>query len=250
MKMKIAVGAALLATAISSLPAMAAGYIGKAENAGVRYSFALQKVVKAQQAYAPAKVARHINATQSESSSIFTVEYGDTLPPVGFVNFCASNTAECQDYSWGEKLKPQKLTLTPDQWKLLYHVNTEANGRIKPISDQALYGQPEFWAYPKTAGDCEDYVLLKKRTLEKAGLAARTLQITVVLDEHGEGHAVLTVATDTGDYVLDNRRDDILLWNDTNYTFLKRQSAWNPRNWVALLSKSRPTSTVATARRR
>ena len=247
MKIKTAVGAALLATALNSLPAMAAGYIGKAENTGARYSFALPK---AEIAHAQAKVARRINIAQSDDNSIFTVEYGDTLPPIGFVNFCASNKTECQDYSWSEKLKPQKLSLTSDQWKLLYHVNTEANGRIKPISDLALYGQPELWAYPKNAGDCEDYVLLKKRTLEKAGLPAKSLQITVVLDEHGEGHAVLTIATDSGDYVLDNRRDDILLWNDTNYTFLKRQSAWNPRNWVALLSKSQPASTVATARRR
>jgi predicted transglutaminase-like cysteine proteinase len=250
MKIKTAVGAALLATAINSVPAMASAYIGKPETADARYSFALPKAAKIQLAQAPAKVARRINAVQSSTNSIFAIEYGDTLPPVGFVKFCASNKTECQDYSWGEKLKPQKLTLTPEQWKLLYHVNTEVNSRIKPISDQALYGQAEVWAYPKNAGDCEDYVLLKKQTLEKAGLSAKSLQITVVLDEHGEGHAVLTVASDSGDYVLDNRREDILLWNDTNYTFLKRQSAWNPRNWVALLRKSQSASTVATARRR
>jgi predicted transglutaminase-like cysteine proteinase len=62
--------------------------------------------------------------------------------------------------------------------------------------------------------------------------------ITVVLDEKNEGHAVLTVATDAGDYVLDNRNNDVVRWNDTKYKFLKRQSRRNPLNWVALVKQS------------
>ena len=60
------------------------------------------------------------------------------------------------------------------------------------------------------------------------------LLITVVLDERREGHAVLTVATQAGDFVLDNRRNEVLLWNETGYTFLKRQSQQDPRRWMAL----------------
>lgn len=250
MKIRTAVGAALLATAINSMPAMASAYIGTPENVGARFISALPTTVKVARAFQPVKVARRVKAAQSDVQSVFTVEYGDTLPPVGFVNFCTDNKTDCQDYSWGEKLGPQKLKLSSASWKQIYHVNTQVNAQIKPVSDQVLYGKPEVWAYPKTAGDCEDYALLKKRTLEQQGFPAKTLQITVVLDEHNEGHAVLTVATDSGDYVLDNRRDDILLWNDTNYTFLKRQSVWNPRQWVALLDKSPAASTVASARRR
>jgi predicted transglutaminase-like cysteine proteinase len=70
--------------------------------------------------------------------------------------------------------------------------------------------------------------------LEKLGFHAGSLLITVVLDEKNDGHAVLTVATDKGDYVLDNRRNDILLWKDTGYVFLKRQSPHDPRRWMAL----------------
>jgi predicted transglutaminase-like cysteine proteinase len=130
--------------------------------------------------------------------------------------------------------------MSPERWNLIYQVNTYVNGKIAPVSDQDLYGEPERWAYPTDAGDCEDYLLLKKRYLEGLGFPAETLLITVVLDEKNEGHAVLTVTTDGGDFILDNRRNDVFRWSDTNYTFLKRQSHANPVQWVALVKQ--PTS--------
>lgn len=75
-----------------------------------------------------------------------------------------------------------------------------------------LYGRDEYWALPTTAGDCEDYVLLKRQTLMLMGVPQGLLPITVVRDENGEAHAVLTVPTTKGDVVLDNRRDEILPW--------------------------------------
>ena len=109
------------------------------------------------------------------------------------------------------------------------------------MSDEELYGKAEYWEYPTDAGDCEDYVLLKKRYLEGLGFPPEALLITVVLDEKSEGHAILTVTADTGDYVLDNRRNEILRWNDVSYRFLKRQSAQDPMRWVAL-TKEAPVS--------
>jgi predicted transglutaminase-like cysteine proteinase len=216
MKIGTAVGAAVLATLLHSLPASATG-----------------------QAALEQKADRSLHAT----------EYGETLPPIGYVNFCAANASDCASYSAGERVSSNLMGMTPDRWNTLYQINTYVNGKIKPVSDQQLYGQAEVWTYPTTAGDCEDFVLLKKRALEKLGVPAKNLQITVVLDEHSEGHAVLTVATEEGDYILDNRRNDILLWNDTNYTFLKRQSAQNPKHWVALLKKASTAATVASAAR-
>jgi predicted transglutaminase-like cysteine proteinase len=214
MKIRTAVGAAVLATTLHTLPASATGQAGLAQMA---------------------------QSTAHES------EYGDTLPPIGYVNFCTSNASECEPYPLSEKISADRIGMTPDRWNMLYQVNTYVNGKIQPVSDQQLYGQAEVWAYPTTAGDCEDFVLLKKRALQKLGIPPKNLQITVVLDEHSEGHAVLTVATEDGDYILDNRRNDILLWNDTNYTFLKRQSAKNPKAWVALLKRPTPADTVASS---
>jgi predicted transglutaminase-like cysteine proteinase len=42
----------------------------------------------------------------------------------------------------------------------------------------------------------------------------------VVRNEKDEGHAVLTVTTDTGDYILDNQNKNILLWSETRYQFV------------------------------
>ncbi len=164
------------------------------------------------------------------AGAAFQKEFGKSLPPVGFVKFCVSNPAECKQV--GRRV--QRAVATPEMWSKLVAVNTQVNSSIAPISDEELYGQPEFWTYPVDAGDCEDYLLLKKRELEKLGFDAGALLITVVLDEKSEGHAVLTVATEQGDYVLDNRRNEIMLWAETGYTFLKRQSQRDPRAWVAL----------------
>ena len=163
----------------------------------------------------------------------FATEYGRALPPVGFVGFCARNPDDCKPNG----VKPAKLAMSPERWNLLYQVNTYVNGKIAPVSDQDLYGQPEYWAYPTDAGDCEDYLLLKKRYLQNLGFPPSALLITVVLDEKNEGHAILTVATGDGDYVLDNRRNEIRRWKDMDYAFLKRQSPRDPKVWVALVKE-------------
>ena len=168
-----------------------------------------------------------------QTRETFAREFGKTLPPVGFVQFCVSNPLDCK----GKGGKTFKLAMSPERWNLIYQVNSYVNGKIAPISDQDLYGEPERWAYPTDAGDCEDYLLLKKRSLPELGFPPEALLITVVLDEKNEGHAVLTVTTDGGDFILDNRRSDVLRWSDTDYTFLKRQSHGDPVQWVALVKQ-------------
>lgn len=160
----------------------------------------------------------------------YAVAFGNALPPVGFVEFCARNSRDCQALG-GQAIR---LPLTGERWNLLYQVNTYVNGKIAPVTDEDLYGKAEYWTYPVDAGDCEDYLLLKKRYLEGMGFPAESLLITVVLDENNQGHAVLTVTGDQGDFILDNRRNEILRWSDTGYRYLKRQSAGDPRVWVSL----------------
>ena len=77
-------------------------------------------------------------------------------------------------------------------------------------------------------------MLLKRKMLMQAGWPREALLITVVRDKNGDGHAVLTVKTDKGEYILDNQTDDIVLWSDTGYRFVKRQSQSDPNVWVAL----------------
>ena len=74
-------------------------------------------------------------------------------------------------------------------------------------------------------------------TLERGaekGFSPKDLLITVVLQPNGDGHAVLTVRTDYGDYILDNMRGDVRLWSETGYTFVKRQSSEHAARWTKL----------------
>jgi len=162
--------------------------------------------------------------------SNFATEYGSTPAPIGYVNFCARGEQECQSKNG----QVERIAMNADRFDQLNQVNTYVNTKIRPISDIELYGVPDFWTYPVSSGDCEDYVLLKKRYLQGLGFSADELLITVVFDENGEGHAILTVTTDKADFILDNRRNEILTWNQTGYKFLKRQSQLDPKRWVSL----------------
>jgi predicted transglutaminase-like cysteine proteinase len=80
--------------------------------------------------------------------------------------------------------------------------------------------------------------------LIKKGWPVGSLLLTVVRDEKGEGHAVLTARTLQGDFILDNKLEEVRLWNQTPYQFVMRQSYLNPRVWVALDTRQSPLATA------
>jgi predicted transglutaminase-like cysteine proteinase len=155
---------------------------------------------------------------------------GATNQPIGHYEFCKRYSDECG--SSGKDAGPLKLT--QQNWKTILNVNYDANTQYMPLTDMEIYGVEEEWTYPQNAADCEDYVLIKRKRLMEAGIAPSNLLITVVLQPNGEGHAVLTVRTDRGDFVLDNMRNKVLLWSQTEYRYLKRQSSVNAGKWVKL----------------
>ena len=70
--------------------------------------------------------------------------------------------------------------------------------------------------------------------------------LSAVIDREGAGHAVLTVVTDRGDYVLDNQDEAILPWTHTGYRFVKRQSMHDPNVWALIGASARdPVATAA-----
>lgn len=169
---------------------------------------------------------------------------GVTKSPVGWVDFCRDGHASDCDV---KALKPVKMKMTQARLNELDAINRSANTTVQPMTDLEHYGVEEKWAYPDDGkGDCEDYVLLKRRELIEAGWPRQALLITVVRDLKGDGHAVLTVVTDRGDYALDNQADEIKPWFDTGYTFIKRQSQADPNTWVLLGDGIGPVG-VATA---
>lgn len=154
---------------------------------------------------------------------------GPTTQPVGHYDFCLQHQGECRPNPGTASIK-----LTPGVWALLQNVNNKANTGVEPITDHDLWGVDERWSFPGARGDCEDYVLLKRRQLMDRGLPSSALLITVARQENGDGHAVLTVRTDRGDFVLDNLEPKVLLWSQTEYLYLKRQSAQDAGQWVAI----------------
>jgi predicted transglutaminase-like cysteine proteinase len=164
-----------------------------------------------------------------------------TQPPIGWMEFCVEYYPECKT----KPSVPRDILLTTQAWKQLKRINLWVNTHVKPMTDMDHWGVVERWNYPDDGyGDCEDYVLLKRRLLIQLGWPRESLLVTVVLANEDEGHAVLTVTTDKGDYVLDNKREDMLPWSETGYRFVKRQSQSDPNLWVSLID---PKSVTATA---
>lgn len=167
-----------------------------------------------------------------------------TRPPIGWVEFCAEQPRECRTAATA----PRDVVLSAAAWKDLVRINDRVNEQIKPITDLEHHGVIEKWSYPDDGyGDCEDYVLLKRRMLIAAGWPREALLITVVREPNGDGHAVLTVKTDKGDFILDNQNAAILHWSETAYRFVKRQSQSDPNRWVSL-GDNRPATATASSR--
>ena len=179
-------------------------------------------------------------AAQPEPA-LYVAVGGVTRAPIGWVEFCTDNKAECTT----KPSQARDVVLSPKAWTDLVRVNAWVNEQIKPLTDLEHWGVVERWNYPTDGyGDCEDYVLVKRRMLMQAGWPREALLITVVRDKKGEGHAVLTVKTDKGEFVLDNQETEVLLWSKTGYRFVKRQSQTDPNTWISL---GEPRSAPATA---
>jgi predicted transglutaminase-like cysteine proteinase len=197
-------------------------------------------------AYAIALALLFSSNSISAAESALYVTVGDvTRAPIGWVEFCTEHKSECLS----KASTPRDVVLTPKAWTDLIQVNNWVNEKIRPITDLEHWGVVERWNYPDDGyGDCEDYVLLKRRMLMKAGWPREALLITVVRDKKSEGHAVLTVKTNKGEFVLDNQESEVLLWSKTGYRFVKRQSQEDQNTWVALGEAMRSMPATASAR--
>ena len=179
-----------------------------------------------------------ITATAAHAASSMSVTT-ETTQPIGHYELCQRLPSECRVL----RANVGALKLTQAFWSRMIDVNAAINSMIKPVTDQEMWGKEEVWSYPSNKGDCEDFVLLKRKLLMKAGVPENNLLVTVVRQSDGSGHAVLTVVTDRGDFVLDNLRSDVRIWNETGYAFLKRQSSSNSGKWVGIDDNS--SSSVA-----
>jgi predicted transglutaminase-like cysteine proteinase len=178
-------------------------------------------------------------ASASESAGSMAVS-GWANAPVGHVVFCRHFPEQCVAQG-----AAGPVVLDDAHWAELERVNSSVNAAIAPATDMQIYRMEELWTLPGTTGDCEDYVLMKRKQLLERGWPTSALLIAVVFDEVGDGHAVLIARTTHGDFTLDNKTDDIRLWNRTGYRFVKRQSDLDPRKWVSVGDPGSATRTTA-----
>jgi predicted transglutaminase-like cysteine proteinase len=172
--------------------------------------------------------------TSTAASDLLEIERIDAQPLPAEVAFAASSSR-----------KPSAAaSMSLDLWSTLKSVNTLMNAAIQSREDALAYGRADHWETPIGAsapvGDCEDYVLEKRRALIDAGLDRRALNIAVVTTPWGELHAVLLVATSQGEYVLDNLTPWIRRWDQTDYVWRLRQLGGEAHSW-ARVRRLRPT---------
>jgi predicted transglutaminase-like cysteine proteinase len=165
---------------------------------------------------------------------------GTAKPVLGWTRFCERNPDECRV----DVAEPGVVTMTPQVWRTLVLVNRRVNARVKPMTDQEHWGVVDSWNFPDDGyGDCEDYQLLKRRLLVEQGVPRRALRMTVVIDDQGEGHAVMMVRTDRGDFILDNKINAVLPWHQTGYVFVKREGQ-DSTAWASLGGLASPVTTA------
>ena len=167
---------------------------------------------------------------------------GDARPLLAWIDFCRRHPSECTV----DTSEPAVVALTPRTWQTIVSINRKVNATIKPMTDLEHWSVADRWDFPDDGfGDCEDYQLLKRKLLAERGLPRRAMRMTVVRDDQGEGHAVLMIRTDHGDFVLDNKTSNVLSWSQTGYAYVKRES----QTMVGWVSLGGATSPIFTANR-
>jgi predicted transglutaminase-like cysteine proteinase len=166
---------------------------------------------------------------------------GEARAPYAWVDFCKKYAAECRV----DRNEADRVELTPALWKKIVGINLKVNRDIDPVTDMDHWGVVDRWDMAEDGrGDCEEFVLVKRKRLADAGIPRRAMPVTVVIDEENAGHAVLMIRTDRGDFILDNKRNAVLPWGQTGYVYVKRESQERVA-WTSLGGVGGPTTTAA-----
>lgn len=140
--------------------------------------------------------------------------------PLGYQLMCLKSPQECKG---GGKAT---INATEETMRILKRVNAQVNRAITPRNDRGA----DVWTASASSGDCEDYVLAKRRALLKAGFSPSALRIAYVKTRRGEGHAILVVKTSRGDLVLDNLNGSVRPLSQSGYRIVSMSGA-DPMSW-------------------
>ncbi|HEX2524699.1 MAG TPA: transglutaminase-like cysteine peptidase [Geminicoccus sp.] len=112
--------------------------------------------------------------------------------------------------------------------------------RIPYQPDMAVWGKSDYWASPleflRLTGDCEDYAILKYRSLRQLGVPASDMRMVVVQDTSRDlAHAVLVVMVQDHLLVLDNLTNALLPQERTPH-YVPYYSVNEDARWAHLAS--------------
>ena len=165
-------------------------------------------------------------------SSTDMVAGGETMQPAGYGQLCQRHPDLC-DLNGAAAAEAPSLEMTADRFGLLARVNSQVNRRITYRNDREVYGVAEHWTPADRVGDCEDYALTKLTELLAEGIPRNVMRLASARQRSGVPHAVLTIRTDRGVYVLDNNYDYVVPWEQLGYRNWRWEQAGSFR-WQTL----------------
>lgn len=121
-------------------------------------------------------------------------------------------------------------------YKIAEKIHFEINKQICYKTDLENYQINEFWTIPTLFGDCEDYALLKRKKLLESGwdITKQHLVLCLMKEQNNQGHCVLLVNTNKGDYILDNCHEWPKPINEINYDwkYILKDGDWYEINGI------------------
>jgi predicted transglutaminase-like cysteine proteinase len=180
---------------------------------------------------------------QDSKPSVSIVDASPTLAPFQHVRFCLRYPADCKS----SPTEHEHIDLNAETIELLKRVNHDVNASITPVLKSYGSDLKDGWTIAPVTGDCNDYAVTKRHELLESGMPAKALRLSVVKTSSGIGHLVLVVVTTKGDIVMDNLTEAIRPWQNTDYHWLKIQSANDARYWYEVKA---PDTSVSQADRK
>ncbi|MGB0920143.1 MAG: transglutaminase-like cysteine peptidase [Alphaproteobacteria bacterium] len=170
------------------------------------------------------------------------------VPNYYWEDFCKRTPGDC-----GVSSTQRRVDVGPQLWQKIQKINRWVNDRIIYRTDEFNnQGRDRMMlldldnATGKLYGDCEDHAVTKRHHLLRLGIPASALRLAEVapmsngmtyIADTGiviATHMVLIIATNAGDFVLDNEDDYIQPVDRTGYYIAKfhMPEAKNPERWV------------------
>lgn len=167
--------------------------------------------------------------SQSGADQPYMMLGGSAPAPAGLRQFCTRKPARCTPAKEEVRIF---LDRHADELQRIHH---EVNLAIEPRARPSQGPVPP-WDDEARFGDCNDFALTKRSRLLDLGYASSALLLAIAFLPTGEGHLVLVVVTDQGDFVLDNLRLSIVRWDKLPYRWVRRSTPKNILHWQGIAS--------------